>query len=282
MHLFLNDLIVLNSSRRLLVCRFSLVWPVEIAGDRSNHIATLHLPQLCYFAVFATAALGFSLPASRSFRSLVVDGLTLHHGSVDAAKRKVVSGAGGVRAWMPLTIRIAGLGATAFILAFCIRRFTYVCTAFLAAGLQCDLSSHIVLSAILPSPRRFEHPFLLADNRHLTFYIWRHVFRRWAWARFALIPVYILCAVFLNHTLRTSLPANCDCARLFPKSFDLCNSHFISRASRSHDPPVARRLGCVHRGGSRTDSAARAALLYRPYSARDTPRVRIEHCHCSR
>ncbi len=195
------------------------MWPVEIAGDRSNHIATLHLPQLCYFAVFATAALGFSLPASRSFRSLVADELTLHCGSVDAAKRKGVSGGGEARAWMAWTIRIASLGAAALILAFCIRRFTYVCI-FLAAGLQCELSSHVVLSAILPSPHRFEHPFLLADNRHLTFYIWRHVFRRWAWARFALIPVYILCAVFLNHTLRTSIPAKCDCARHFPKSFD--------------------------------------------------------------
>ncbi|KAI8847729.1 alpha-2-glucosyltransferase Alg10, partial [Chytridium lagenaria] len=37
-----------------------------------------------------------------------------------------------------------------------------------------------------------EHPFLLADNRHYTFYIWRYLFRsHWA-IRFALIPGYIL------------------------------------------------------------------------------------------
>lgn len=35
------------------------------------------------------------------------------------------------------------------------------------------------------------HPYMLADNRHYTFYIWKNFFKRYAWFRYALIPVYI-------------------------------------------------------------------------------------------
>ncbi|KAI8927812.1 DIE2/ALG10 family-domain-containing protein [Entophlyctis helioformis] len=42
--------------------------------------------------------------------------------------------------------------------------------------------------------RRFtiEHPFLLSDNRHFTFYIWKNVYRRHALARYVLIPGYMV------------------------------------------------------------------------------------------
>lgn len=35
------------------------------------------------------------------------------------------------------------------------------------------------------------HPFLLADNRHYTFYLWRRVFNATPWARYALLPAYL-------------------------------------------------------------------------------------------
>ena len=38
------------------------------------------------------------------------------------------------------------------------------------------------------------HPFLLADNRHYTFYVWRRVFRLHPVAPYLLIPGYIACA----------------------------------------------------------------------------------------
>jgi len=37
----------------------------------------------------------------------------------------------------------------------------------------------------------YAHPFLLADNRHYTFYLWKNVFRRVPAARYALAPVYM-------------------------------------------------------------------------------------------
>lgn len=36
------------------------------------------------------------------------------------------------------------------------------------------------------------HPFLLADNRHFTFYLWRKVINRTSWTRYALAPLYAL------------------------------------------------------------------------------------------
>lgn len=38
------------------------------------------------------------------------------------------------------------------------------------------------------------HPFTLADNRHYMFYVFRYTILRAWWIRYALAPVYILCA----------------------------------------------------------------------------------------
>ena len=52
------------------------------------------------------------------------------------------------------------------------------------------LCSAILLSLVVQF-NTMAHPYLLADNRHYTFYIWRRIFmRHWA-VKFALVPVYI-------------------------------------------------------------------------------------------
>ena len=48
----------------------------------------------------------------------------------------------------------------------------------------------------------YAHPFLLADNRHLTFYLWKNVFRRVAAARYCLAPVYLFGGWSCWHSLR--------------------------------------------------------------------------------
>eukprot|EP00457_Paulinella_chromatophora_P004361 gb/GEZN01004373.1/.p1 GENE.gb/GEZN01004373.1/~~gb/GEZN01004373.1/.p1 ORF type:complete len:553 (-),score=72.13 gb/GEZN01004373.1/:322-1848(-) len=37
----------------------------------------------------------------------------------------------------------------------------------------------------------FAHPFLLADNRHYTFYLWKAIWRRNPYYKYALIPLYV-------------------------------------------------------------------------------------------
>lgn len=36
------------------------------------------------------------------------------------------------------------------------------------------------------------HPFLLADNRHYPFYVWRRIINRTPWSRYALAPAYVV------------------------------------------------------------------------------------------
>ena len=36
------------------------------------------------------------------------------------------------------------------------------------------------------------HPYLLADNRHYTFYVWRRIIAREWWSRYCIIPFYML------------------------------------------------------------------------------------------
>uniref|UniRef100_A0A0M3JRU5 Dol-P-Glc:Glc(2)Man(9)GlcNAc(2)-PP-Dol alpha-1,2-glucosyltransferase n=1 Tax=Anisakis simplex TaxID=6269 RepID=A0A0M3JRU5_ANISI len=47
----------------------------------------------------------------------------------------------------------------------------------------------------------YEHDYLLADNRHFTFYIWRRWFRRHALCRYLLIPIYLICAKTIVHSI---------------------------------------------------------------------------------
>ncbi|KAI3414248.1 hypothetical protein GPALN_011706 [Globodera pallida] len=48
------------------------------------------------------------------------------------------------------------------------------------------------------------HPYLLADNRHFTFYIWKRVFQRHWLVKYALVPAYVACAAFLWHSMDTN------------------------------------------------------------------------------
>ncbi|KAJ2721293.1 glucosyltransferase [Coemansia sp. Benny D115] len=48
-----------------------------------------------------------------------------------------------------------------------------------------------VAMALLVSRFTVEHPFLLSDNRHYPFYLWKNVFRRHWLCRYLAIPVYV-------------------------------------------------------------------------------------------
>lgn len=46
------------------------------------------------------------------------------------------------------------------------------------------------------------HPYLLADNRHYTFYVWKRLYERHFLIRFLLIPVYLFGAISVNQLLK--------------------------------------------------------------------------------
>ena len=65
----------------------------------------------------------------------------------------------------------------------------------------------------------WEHPFLLSDNRHFTFYIWRWIFRRhWA-VRYAIVPLYAFFGAVLERTVKIS----CDVPLLFVAGLAVCS-----------------------------------------------------------
>ncbi|KAL3896238.1 MAG: hypothetical protein SGCHY_004205 [Lobulomycetales sp.] len=98
-----------------------------VSGDRENHVASLHLVHVLYFAVIL---FGFTLPVIRLPRAL--------------------------RSPFLHTLALTAL-------ALVVHKYT------------------------------IEHPFLLSDNRHYTFYIWRYAFRLVPWLRYAAVPVYSFC-----------------------------------------------------------------------------------------
>lgn len=80
--------------------------------------------------------------------------------------------------WSPLALR-----CTARSLARSLRRAPGPAAAALAA---CAAAAAAAVHA-----GTLAHPFLLADNRHYTFYLWRRVVNVTPWARYALLPAYL-------------------------------------------------------------------------------------------
>ncbi|MBW0465511.1 hypothetical protein O181_005226 [Austropuccinia psidii MF-1] len=54
----------------------------------------------------------------------------------------------------------------------------------------------------------YEHPFLLSDNRHYTFYVWRRIFKMHDIVKYALVPGYLLCWKLILERLARSFTAN--------------------------------------------------------------------------
>ncbi|KAJ2824478.1 glucosyltransferase [Coemansia furcata] len=78
----------------------------------------------------------------------------------------------------------------------------------------------ILISSMAICIQRFtiEHPFLLSDNRHYPFYIWKDIFRRHWMIRYVIIPLYIYAAVAINRCLCK------DTTALWRLALTLCTS----------------------------------------------------------
>lgn len=89
-----------------------------------------------------------------------------------------------------------------------------------AAGAAAAAAAAAAVAAV--SSGTLAHPFLLADNRHYAFYLWRRVLNRTPWARYALIPAYLYSGWALQRRLAHRGPlwlllaAGGTCAVLVP------------------------------------------------------------------
>lgn len=79
-----------------------------------------------------------------------------------------------------------------------LRRFLYFT---IRSPLTAIIASMLIIYLI--SFGRYAHPYLLADNRHLTFYIWRRILDRHnSYVPYLLTPVYLISSLSIWHHLR--------------------------------------------------------------------------------
>lgn len=136
--------------------RDSCPWVRLIAGigDKSNHVATIHLAQMLYiWPLFAFFSMPLLLP-----HALCTIEKVAARGSYAREKRQLMSASGGyatviVRALFPLMV--------------------------------------CVVSAAVVHYNTIIHPFTLADNRHYMFYVFRYTILRAPAVRYLLIAPYM-------------------------------------------------------------------------------------------
>ncbi|KAJ1564214.1 hypothetical protein HK405_015514 [Cladochytrium tenue] len=126
-----------------------------------------------------------------------------------------------------------------------------------------------------------EHPFLLADNRHYTFYVWRYLFRMNPYVRYLLVPGYYVAFCIVGITLEaqpavwllgyaaavalTLVPSPLLEFRYFVVPYALLRVHAR--------PPPARRLARELAALVALDAAVLALFLLAPFEWAHEPGV---------
>uniref|UniRef100_A0A1A9WE02 Dol-P-Glc:Glc(2)Man(9)GlcNAc(2)-PP-Dol alpha-1,2-glucosyltransferase n=1 Tax=Glossina brevipalpis TaxID=37001 RepID=A0A1A9WE02_9MUSC len=62
--------------------------------------------------------------------------------------------------------------------------------------------SLLLISLIIVKYNTLVHPYLLADNRHYTFYIWQRFYGRYIWFKYAMCPIYLICLTIIYQSLQ--------------------------------------------------------------------------------
>ncbi|KAH6659089.1 DIE2/ALG10 family-domain-containing protein [Truncatella angustata] len=157
-----------------------------VLGDKSNHVATLHLAQMLYiWPLFAFFSAPLVLPQTLH----VAQGVQSYFMSQWPLKSTGREGKSGKNAqrnanYLGIALSVVLLGGST-----------------IGAGLIVHYNTII-------------HPFTLADNRHYMFYVFRYTIMRGSTIRLLLAPVYVSCAVLVW----TSLYQNNPDAPTKPKS----------------------------------------------------------------
>ncbi len=133
-------------------------------GDKSNHVATIHLAQMLYiWPFFAFFSLPLLVPCAFSFFNML--------SSFTRSSAKAVT--------TPQTTSIPLKACAAFFNSKILWPIYLVATTILSAAV-------VRFNTII-------HPFTLADNRHYMFYIFRYTIRRGSLVRLGLVLPYTIC-----------------------------------------------------------------------------------------
>ncbi|KAK0761384.1 hypothetical protein N5P37_006334 [Trichoderma harzianum] len=156
-----------------------------VLGDKSNHVATIHLPQMLYIWAFFGF---FSLPLFVPYVVLGVDVLRsfFRSGSTSPKPSTETSDTSSNSTSQP-----APSLPLKFISAIFNNRLLW----------PLYLIATFIVSTLIVRFNTIIHPFTLADNRHYMFYVFRYTIRRAPWIRYFLILPYTLSRWFVWGTL---------------------------------------------------------------------------------
>ncbi|KAI1328353.1 glycosyltransferase family 59 protein [Xylariaceae sp. FL0255] len=149
-----------------------------VLGDKSNHVATLHLAQMLYiWPLFAF----FSAPL---FIPRVLDLIKAAYWTITSSplqtENKIAKGktdSKGYKSTQTDALQIFNQIGSNHLL----HRALVILAALAMATLIVHFNTII-------------HPFTLADNRHYMFYVFRYSILKVWWIRYALVPIYVGCS----------------------------------------------------------------------------------------
>ncbi|KAI1496957.1 glycosyltransferase family 59 protein [Biscogniauxia marginata] len=143
-----------------------------VLGDKSNHVATLHLAQMLYiWPLFAFFSAPLFIPKALSLAALFYQTLTARKPTNPPEQPNSRSERKQSAALMLFDRLGSSHSAHAAIL----------------------LGVTLATAALIVRFNTIIHPFTLADNRHYMFYVFRYSILRAPWVRYALVPVYVFC-----------------------------------------------------------------------------------------
>jgi alpha-1,2-glucosyltransferase len=171
-----------------------------VLGDKSNHVATIHLPQMLYLWAFFGF---FSFPLFVPYAILAIDAIR----SVFSSRKDKNE---------PQKSNVASQPAQSLPLKI----FTFVFNNRLLWPLY--LAATFVLSGLVVRFNTIIHPFTLADNRHYMFYVFRYTIRRAPWIRYFLILPYTISRWLVWGTLSGCTNWNSGTHK------DACSAHYHS------------------------------------------------------
>lgn len=139
-----------------------------VLGDKSNHVATIHAPQMLYLWPYITF---FSLP--------VIFDVVFHHIYALFSPQPLSSKTN--------TQSTPQYPSLQLVLPTTATTRNYVSTRLLL------FLAFTALSLIAVHYNTIIHPFTLADNRHYVFYVFKILRMHWS-VRYLAVPAYVICA----------------------------------------------------------------------------------------
>ncbi|KAI1100474.1 glycosyltransferase family 59 protein [Jackrogersella minutella] len=218
-----------------------------VLGDKSNHVATLHLAQMLYiWPLFAF----FSVPL---FIPQLLD--------VAILGWKRLAGSNPAKAPLP---RNKPKGTNEPNKSAALKIFNQVGSSHMTHCIVV-LTGALAAATLIVRYNTIIHPFTLADNRHYMFYVFRYTILKAWWIRYALVPVYIACGWLCWTTLRGSHSSAALRDRQWIRTpFSSVSNSEASQAPQASRPPQVDRKQAA-------SNPSQPSQPSQPHQAQQTP-----------